>query len=97
MITLHFPSQEAIVSYLEQHPLTRDPYFKGRGILTAVAKVFADQDRADMDVDRGVRLTMGDLEQKIGLPNFALMAVHSTFKQALKDCANGVPIKIEKK
>lgn len=99
-MTLHFPSQGAIVSYLEQHPLTSketNPYLSEKKIIEAVAKFFADQDKADMGVDMGVMLTMYDLNEKLKLPEMALMTINLNLTAALKDCANGKKIDLEKK
>jgi len=99
-MTLHFPSQGAIVSYLEQHPLTSketNPYLSEQKIIETVAKFFADQDKADMGVDMGVMLTMMDLNEKLGLPQMSLMAINLNLTAALKDCANGKKIELEKK
>lgn len=96
-MTLHFPSQGAIISYLEQHPLTSDPYLKEKKIIETVAQFFADQDKAPMGVDMGVMLTMMDLNEKLGLPQMGLMAINLNLTAALKDCANGKKIEVEKK
>ncbi|KAG8171508.1 hypothetical protein JTE90_007397 [Oedothorax gibbosus] len=66
--TLHFPSKGEIVSYLEQHPLTNDPYLTEKKIIEAVADFFADKDKAPMGVDMGVMLKLADLNEKLQLP-----------------------------
>lgn len=66
-------------------------------IIETVAKFFADQDKADMGVDMGVMLTMMDLNEKLGLPQMSLMAINLNLTAALKDCANGKKIELEKK
>ena len=95
-MSLHFPSEREIISYLEQHPLTSDPYLKEKKIIETVAKFFANQDKADMGVDIGVMLTMHDLNEKIKLPETAVMAINLNLTAALKDCANGKKIELKK-
>lgn len=70
---------------------------KEKGILESIAKVFADQDKADKGVDMGVMLTMYELGKKIGLHESALMTINLNLTAALKDCANGKKIALEKR
>lgn len=98
--TLHFPPKGAIISCLEQHPVTSketNPYLTEKKIIEAVADFFADQDKAPMGVDMGVMLTMMDLNEKLGLPQMGLMAINMSLTEALKDCAAGEAISVEKK
>lgn len=94
---LHFPAQDAIVAYLTKHPLTNNPYLTEKKIIETVSKFFADQDKAEPGVDMGVMLSLYDLNEKLGLPQMALMTIQLNLTQALKDCANGKPIEVEKK
>ncbi len=92
---LHFPSQGAIVSYLEQHPLTSketNQYLSEEKIIEAVAKFFGDQDKPEMCVDTGVMLTMYNLNEKLKLSEMVLESITLILTDALKDCANGKKI-----
>lgn len=95
-MAFHFPSQAAIVSYLEQYS-SEDRYLKENGVFKAVAQYFADQSFDGMGVQMGVTLTMCDLGKKIGLPGYAVITIIKNLTEALKDCANGKRIEIEKK
>ncbi len=98
--TLHFPSKEAIVSYLEQYPSTSkaiNPYLSTKNIIEAVAGFFADQEEVAPDgVDTGVMLTMMDLNEKLDLPQIELVRIKLNLTTALKDCAAGKAISMEK-
>jgi hypothetical protein len=94
---LHFPSHSTIVSYLENHPLTSNPYLKEKGIIEAAARAFADQSKVPMGIQMGVMLTMHDLNEKIKLPQVTMMTIHMNLTQALEDCARGNEINLEKK
>lgn len=94
---LQFPAQDAITTYLTKHPLTSDPYLTEKKIIETVAKFFANQRKAELGVDMGVMLSLYDLNKKIGLPETALIAIQMNLVEALKDCANGKPIEVEKK
>ena len=95
--TIHFPSKEVIASYLQKHSLTKDPYLTEKRIIETVASFFANSDKVPIGVDIGVSLSLFDLNEKLGLPKFALMTIQLNLEQALKDCAAGKPIKVEKK
>lgn len=74
--TVQFPSKAAIVSYLEQHPMTSkksNPYLSEQKIIDAVAKFFADQRKTPMRVNTGVMLIMYDVNELLGLPESAVM------------------------
>ncbi|KAG8194647.1 hypothetical protein JTE90_003120 [Oedothorax gibbosus] len=88
--TLHFPSKGEIVSYLEQHPLTNDRYLTEKKIIEAVADFFADKDKTLMGVDMGVMLKLADLNEKLQLPQVALITININLTAALKDCAAGI-------
>lgn len=87
---LKFPSKAAIISYLEQHPLTNVQYFKNEKIIEAVADVFADADtvRAGF-ITVGVMFQLSYLNEKLKLPDFTLQTIQGSLEKALKDCAEG--------
>jgi alanine-alpha-ketoisovalerate/valine-pyruvate aminotransferase len=88
---LHFPSEEAIIFYLKKHPLTSErtqPYLTDKKIIDAVAKFFANQDKAPKDVDVDVMSTMCDLNEKLKLPESVVKVINFKLTLALKDCAN---------
>lgn len=66
-------------------------------IIEAVAKFFANQDKSDMGVDMGVMLIMHDLNKKLNISDIDMIAINRNLTAALKDCANGKKIEVEKK
>ncbi|MBU6383004.1 MAG: hypothetical protein KGQ49_00995 [Verrucomicrobia bacterium] len=97
--TLHFPSKPAIMSYLEAHPLTSkdtNPYLTEKKIIEAVADFFADQDKTPHGVDVGVILTMYDLHEELELSPGGVTTIQMNLTAALKDCAAGKKIELEK-
>ncbi len=96
---LHFPSQQTIVSYLEEHPLTNKkgyPYLSNKKIIEAVAHFFANPDKAQIGIDAGVTLTMSDLQDKLNISHNPLMFIIKCLKHALTDCAHEQQIKLER-
>lgn len=94
--SLHFPSQETIVSYLQQHPLTDDVNLNKRGIIQAAAKAFANREKVLMGVKTTVALMMIDLNEKLAQPA-PDATIQKNLIQALIDCANGKKIQEDKK
>jgi len=95
--TVLFPSKEAIVSYLQQHPLTKDPYLTEKKIIETMANFFAKQEKVPDGINLGVMLSLSDVNKKLKLPRVALMTIQINLVAALKDCANGKKIEVEKK
>jgi|GEM_PF-3899565 len=93
---VQFPSKDVIVSYLEQHPATKDRFFSDKKITEAVATVFAHQQYYTGGVDMAIALTMNDESEKLGLSDEIFYLVSANLKIALMDCANGKPIASEK-
>lgn len=92
--SLPFPSQENIAAYLGKHTLTKELYLKNNEIIQAVARCFADQDKAPAEVDTGVRATMLTLSKKLKLPSTTLIMIQINLAEALKDCAKDNAIKV---
>ncbi len=88
--TMHFPSQEVLVSCLDKHPLTGKqvvPYLSEKGITKTLAESFANTDKAPAGVNLGVISTLYDLNEKLELPEYSLASLHVDLVGALKDCA----------
>lgn len=97
---LHFPSREAIITYLEQHPNINqdgDTYLKDNHIIEAVADFFADQDKAPLGVNIGVNMVMTDIGERLNLNIAGIVTIGMNLTKALKDCANGKKFELEKK
>ncbi len=86
---LPFPSNDWIVSYLAQHPETRDQDKKAVG---AVADFFAHRDITHISLNAGVALAQYNAKQKNQLPLERIAAMQSKFANALKDCKERKPI-----
>lgn len=50
-----------------------------------------------MGVDMGVMLIMHDLNKKLNISDIDMIAINRNLTAALKDCANGKKIEVEKK
>ena len=87
MANVHFPSQEAIVSYLQGHALTSNPYLTEKRIIETVAGYFANQEKAPLGINLGVMLALHDLNERLQLPGFSLNAIQLNLTTALMDCA----------
>ena len=90
--TLHFPSENGIIAYLEKHPLTSkevSPFLHEKKVIQAVAKFFAEQNKVPAGVNLGVMLTLYDLKPTLGIPDVALATMQLALTRALVDCANG--------
>lgn len=87
--TLHFPSEEKMISYLEGHPLTSDSYLKENKILEAVAKVFAGQKKDSVYIGMDLMSTLCETLQKLKIPRAEAMKIKANLTRALLDCANG--------
>ena len=87
---IHFPSQEALISCIDQHPLIAvTPYFSEKGVTEAIAAYFADEDKVPRGVDLGVILALHDLDKKLQLPSISLAILKRNLVEALKECASG--------
>ncbi len=96
--TMNFPSQKALASCLDKHPLTgkqTTPYLREKGITDAVAESFADTRMLPPGVDMGVMLALYHLNQKLELPPPALTTLQMNLVVGLKDCATGGEISEE--
>lgn len=87
-LTLHFPSEQSITSYLEKHPFTNNPYLKEKKIIDAVAKFFANTNKVDEVVTLGVMLTLHNLSKEIELTKEMRKVITMNLIEALKDCAH---------
>ncbi len=83
--TLHFPSKELLLKYLEQHPLTKDPFLKEKGIIQAIAEFFANEKIVSLGVDVGVINTLSDLDEKLKLPWLTVTKIGENISRALKN------------
>lgn len=89
---ISFPSRASILSYLEQHPLTNDRYYKEKRILEAVAKAFADQKIESEGVSMGLFFPLYGERKRLGLSDATLRVMSLSLTKALLDCANGKPL-----
>lgn len=92
----HFPSQEAITSYLAKHPLTNNPYHHKHKINEAIATFFANSATVPLGIQMGVMLTIYTINQKLQLTEPALLSLNINLTQALRDCANGKAMQLGK-
>lgn len=92
---LHFPQEDVILAYLAKHPLTSNN--TETKINETVAKLFANQKQTEPVVNKLVMFSLGDMNEKLGLPEIKLLFIQQRVTSALKDCANGGLIEVEKK
>ena len=92
---LHFPQEDTILAYLAKHPLTSNN--TETKINETVSKFFANREQTASGVDELVMFSLGDMNEKLGLPEIKLLFIQQRVTAALKDCANGRLIEVEKK
>jgi len=97
---LHFPREEDIACYLEDHPLTdgsdsnylkkNESHLKSR-IIAVAARAFAEQFITPETVKAWMQLAIDD-DTEITLSNESRLWVILNLTHALKQCAKGAPI-----
>ncbi len=94
-----FPEQEVIISYLKQHPCTKDAYFEDTKIIETVAKVFAKKEKTIVGIEFNVLAQMAKInsDQHLHLHPETNHIITENLSQALCDCANGIKIEDLKK
>lgn len=97
-VKLQFPSQEAIVSYLDQHPGLKDslPHLRNKKIIEAVAKVFAGKTLFPGGVDMNIELVFAEKEKELGMSEMALITMQMNLVDILKECGSGKKIEIKR-
>ena len=82
-----FPGANAIMTSLQQHPRTSDPYLMEKKIIRTVAKHFEGQEREINSIDRGVKFVVVDLMDELDLPAQLSKDICQNLVAGLKDCA----------
>lgn len=92
-----FPDEQDIKSYLDQHSLTNDSFFKESKLNEAIAKIFAGSVNFSNEFDIQVTLKMVALNEELGLhfSRSALKRSSIVLSQALKDLLDDKGLKIE--
>jgi len=98
---LHFPSSERIVSFLDQHSLTKKEVFPfliyRERILSAVAAVFENQHHSSKEMNEKVVSKLDELNKTYDLSRTTLNVLKRYLSTALEDCANNKNAPLEKK
>jgi hypothetical protein len=88
---LHFPNQDAIISYLQKDPRTcedNNPFLTEKKIIQVIAQLFAKQDKTLTQVQNDVMAIMQNLNEKLKLSEGEIVGINTCLTLTLKDCAN---------
>lgn len=88
-LTLCFPSEKEIITYLELHPLTnkKNPLFSDGKIIHIVAEFFANHVKDyKMMSDIQVIVNLHDMNEKLKLSETHLVLIQDYLAKALNDC-----------
>lgn len=97
-VILNFPSQNTIISYLENHPLTNTRYLKEKKIINFVASFFANSKKMSSDIKTEVmNILLMNYEivktntniNASALKIEAIIDIALNLSKALEDCAKG--------
>lgn len=91
-ISLQFPSERMIGSFLKEHQLTEELDIR---IIDLAASQFAYQHKLQLNVPVGVMNALNTPNVELGLDDDEMLAICSNLSQALKDCANYKPISLQ--
>ena len=87
-ISLQFPSERMIGSYLKEHPLTKELDSR---IIELAASQFANQRKLQLNIPIGVMNALYAPNEEFGLDDDGMLTLCNDLSQALKDCANYKP------
>jgi hypothetical protein len=85
---VHFPAEDAIVSYLENHPSSKS---YDKKIIKTVAMLFA---KLEWDLDQVKGHILVTLYRVLKLEASELRIIQENFITALTDCAHGKPLRV---
>lgn len=88
-----FPSEELLLTYLENHPFTNDSYLKEQEILNMAAKFFSDSTKTADTLHSEVNIMLNNLnEAELHLSCHGCKKISNALIGALQDCANNSPL-----
>jgi hypothetical protein len=97
MASVQFPSEVAIINYLNLNPQIKYYWYSCRdGVINRIARVFKNATKTPNEVREAANQTLLTIGTEISLSKPFIELLSPFFIQALMDCANGKPIEFEK-